>query len=468
MKRHAVRIVLALGVSICLSGCVAADLSPTPYEPFELSPSPNDRAAGTPASEPSSPELPESTEPGATVAATSAWAPSPTGTPSPTRVPSLAPRASGDSTAIDWRKVESPGLPATANVFGWSRGYVAFVWSFSSTQIVPWSSSDGLAWTPGHKLDVSDFTAGLGQWRRDMGSDLTPDATCTLDVDYFSQGPSSLLATGWLVCAGTCGSYYVGPALWVSRDGSAWDRVPPTALGLPAGAAGSMGPGSALPYVSGGSSGYVAITGATSAVVSSDGRAWRKTGSVPTPDDASVRLHSAAAFAGGFVLAGSIDVGFTCGWAVDGRAVQAGIWWSADGASWSRDQLSPSMTCADAWVQLDRLSDHALLARETCFADPRTYLAWTSIDGRAWTRLPYADSIAGDGGYATFYTNGTANLGIGCAGGVFCYFDSRLVPVALAETGDVPIAHTTQLTIALGPRGILAAADGRLWMGTLS
>ncbi|MGD0248580.1 MAG: hypothetical protein ABSB75_05955 [Candidatus Limnocylindrales bacterium] len=214
----------------------------------------------------------------------------------------------------------------------------------------------------------------------------------------------------------------------------------------------------------------MAITGTSSVAISQDGRTWRKAAEVPLPAGASsVALDSAAAFHGGFVLAGSIAYGHACAYALEGNRVEAGIWWSADGSSWTRDELSPSLTCADADVRLSRLSDRALLARESCYPNSTVVgLAWTSTDGRSWTPLNYADSISE---YA-FYTDGTANLGYsykwGSGGysesiGQFCYFDNRLLPVALAQSGDVPAG---QLQLALGPAGVIATVDGtQFWMG---
>lgn len=300
---------------------------------------------------------------------------------------------------------------------------------------------------------MSDFTAGLKEWR-EIAADI-PDSelSCDLQIDNFAEGPGSILATGWLTCAAGCGVDWIGPEMWVSDDGTSWDRVAPI---------------SGLPRISGGSSGFMAITATSSVAISQDGRSWKKAAAVPIPAGASsVALDSAAAFHGGFILAGSIAYGHACAYALEGDKVEAGIWWSADGTSWTRDALNPSLTCTDADVRLSRLSDRAVLARESCYPDSTVVnVAWTSTDGRSWTQVTDADSINA----YTFYTEGAANLGYfyewGSGGykgsiGQFCYFDDRLLPVALAQSGDVPQGR---LQLALGPAGALATVDHADWI----
>ena len=86
--------------------------------------------------------------------------PTPTPTPTPTAngtYPSLPAVPAGNWTGLDWFTVPTGALPPAMgtygpggfiNLFGWSRGYVDFVWD-GDHSVVPWASADGLHWQAG-------------------------------------------------------------------------------------------------------------------------------------------------------------------------------------------------------------------------------------------------------------------------------------------------------------------------------
>jgi hypothetical protein len=451
---------LLIALLIFVAGCVGATSS-GPVESMTTATSSNSPSGASAA--------PSTSAASSASSVTSA----PTSASTSTSLPTLAAATQGDWTQIQWRRV--PSAPSgLGNVFGWSGGFVGFTFDFGALKIVPWSSADGETWSSGPALDTTDLKAGVAGWRAMTEQAFAPatpdpDVTCRLDMESLSQGPTTLVLKGWLSCQAPCGTWWVGPALWVSKDSLDLARVDTSPLGVTA-AGRDSGQVSTLPYLSGGSAGFVAITGSSSVALSSDGTTWHNAADVPIPTGAdSIHLDSVAGFSGGFVVSGAIEVAHYCALALDGSPVHAGIWWSVDGNSWTLANVSPSLTCGSAMVYLDRLSDHALLATEDCLSPDSvsTYLAWVSTDGQEWTQLAYGDALArvqvlSDGTTAVGYIP-TEGLGSVAR---FCYFDSRLLPVELNQTGAVPPAGFPTLGYSGGR--VLLVQDGMIWLGTLS
>jgi len=421
------RVGLFVLAAVASAACDGANATPTPAA--ELTPVPTPTATATPTA-----------------------TPTPTAVPTPTPIPTPAPTPA-PATSIAWRKIALTGVPGTdgnPNVYGWSGGYGYFAYDFNKNSITPFVSLDGETWSAGPKLDTRDFDNGLKQWRKGMAGE-SSGLSCALSMRV-STGPDSFLAVGWLVCAAPCGSEWVGPAMWLSPDGVTWTRVAKLADS---------------PIVAGSSHGYAAITGASKVAVSADGKRWLA-GTIALPRNAvDVALSGVAAFGRGFVVGGAITfAGHACAYTMPDETVKAGIWFTTDGKKWTADKLSPSLTCVSATLDLDRLSDRLLLAREDCRPGGQDkHLAWTSTDGKTWKQLRDADRFA----VATFFTDGLDNLAyqpIGDSGvGTFGYIDPYGAFITLTSTGDVPGA---QVTPALGPAGILATTDARSWwMGAL-
>jgi hypothetical protein len=133
-----------------------------------------------------------------------------------------------------------------------------------------------LLWQVGAGLDTSTWTAEFAQYdAANPGADVDPlyhDA-CSFEISNFEEGPSSILLVGDVTCGGGCGGpWATSDATWTSPDGLAW-----TPLDI-AKVFGSSGVG----LISGGSSGYIALSGSGSSGLwaSSDGQAWDR-GTLP-------------------------------------------------------------------------------------------------------------------------------------------------------------------------------------------
>lgn len=457
-RRHAVAVTLAGFAAIAtLAGCTAAAATPS------LMPTATATATVSP-------------RPTPTIAI-----PSPSSTPSPTQdaLADLGPAPTAPWTSVDWIAIpagSAPAVPAKSaassaqassrvNLFGWGRGFVDFVWDPAARTIVPWSSPDGLGWAAGPQLDTTDFAAGLKNWDANIDDG---SGGCDLAIKGVSEGPASLVALGWLMCVSSgCGGgvSYIGPALWESSDGSAWRRVD---------VASTLG-GGWPDDLSGGSNGFIALgrAGQKQAVwTSSDGLNWSASVAPAPSADSSISLSSPASFAGGFVLGGTLFDGRACAYAMDTHMFGPAIWWSADGSTWTQDQLSGGTDGEDVVVRVSRISDRALLAVETSTlwdgsGQTQNYTSWTSVDGKNWTLHQDGASLAG----ITFLTNGTRSLGYDDQHQLYS-FDDNLNPTVLAQAGDAPVVALTGETpgstwiAALGPTGLLVTVDGtRFWIG---
>ena len=453
-----IRAMVVLAVVGTLGGCTAAQIGSAPSATPIATPaaeSPTAVPTATPTAEPAPTVTPEPTAEGT---------PDPA-LPSPVPVTYATP-APGEPSTVDWTAIGPPKSGTSAlTLFGWSGGYVTFGFDFEALKAVPYVSNDGKTWAAGSPLDLRDLTAGLPAWRQELKSwdaDMnSPDeSTCLFMVDNFAHGPSNLLMTGWFDCAAPCGRYFIGPASWTSPDGLTWARAPKI---------------SDLPRVSGGSSGFVAIAAGTNTIsTSKNGQSWTKS-TVPLPTGAGgVTLNSEAAFAGGFVIAGSVSYGHGCAYAGDGTIYKASIWHSSDGKTWSQDTISASLACGDATVKLYRLSDVRLVAIEQC-SDKQVTAAWTSSDGVNWTQAQIGDTI----GLYDFYTDGRTNVGFAAYANDpahtgrerFCYLNASGEPVALRSTGDAINWDNPDhyFVVALGPAGVLLLAndDKQAWLGSI-
>ena len=348
-------------------------------------------------------------------------------------------------------------------VFGWSRGYVGFsIQPSSSTNDTPvdptvlsYSSPDGVHWKAGQKLD----TAGAGT------------QGLLMEIRSVIEGPAGLLAVGW---SGACGSAYVD-GLWTSSDGTSWQPVDTQkAFGEHA---------IALPRISGGSAGYVAVAYKGAAVwTSADGRVWQQV-ALDAPGFKDSKIDDGTAFSGGYVLAGTYgtpDCAVTIGPAPTLPPVTAAVWWSADAASWTRVSLPGAVSSSDGQsTSVCRLSDRALLVIHDSWTNSATPVvrqaAWTSTDGRNWrsVTLPAETSttnILSDGRRALVV------LPVGDGQTVshvsLQTFDDSYALVTLRQGGNLPsisfmgspMADSYGL-VALGPSGVVVTDGHQLWMG---
>lgn len=458
-----------VSASIVLAGLVAACTAAGATPPLASQAA---SASATPAPEPSATPTPEPSE---TLAPSS----------NVTSLPSLGPVPSGTWTKINWVAGPASAGPSPTDstsdsetslrLFGWSRGYVDFLvsrhfgmavntgitgsvtaarWqgtpsiiaasSEGTLSITAASSADGLVWRDNGKVDVSGLDYNVG-------------------IEQVAEGPTGLLAVGRLEGM-MCGGPSSVSALWTSADGVSWR---PVDLGATFG-------DSTVWTIDGGSKGYIANgaakDGTTQLVwTSDDGRAWHG-GQLSKTTFKNVTIDDATAFAGGFVLSGATigsDAG--CG---GPTLMTPSLWWSADGKSWIRDQVSGAVPNTSASMSVARINDRALLAIQSSWNDATqtsSTAVWTSTDGKNWA--PAKDATLANLNVLTDGQNGLAmSWSPDDAGKVaMLAFDDKLNAAPLAQTGDQPtdLWANGSWTAALGPAGLVVAdsAGARFWIG---
>jgi hypothetical protein len=421
--------------------------------------------AGCSSNQLASPSTSPVAEPSAGVAAASpsaAPSPMPTATPSPTPAPSATPLADvglapdGRWTSIQWIDA-GRGFPSLAkapsdmyslNVYGWSRGFVAFGSdggqgsdSFHPPTLVSTSSSDGLHWSAPRSIDVSGF--------RDQ-----------VDIGEVAEGPAGLLAVGRYP-ADTCGGPPVIAGLWHSADGTTW-----RAVALPR----DMVRGH-VETLDGGSAGYIATgkqnDGKTPGIrLSQNATTWRAL-ALPKPPSGTLVVNGATSFAGGLVVAGAVLGPEGCGGA---SSIHPAVWWSADGSSWARESLPGASTAADASLSIHRLNDDEIVAVSQAGDTPD---AWVSTDGRTWNEVatPPIESLFGT------LTDNRRSIVVAAPSGdqgplTLETVGDQLDLAPLPQTGNGPVqtADSIPTIEAVGPTGlVVVSVDGsHLWLGVPS
>ena len=374
--------------------------------------------------------------------------PSATLTPSamPTPLGSLEPAASGTWTGLRW--VVDPAAPFASpmdggtdesyHLFGWSRGYLAFRGRYAVVdpeqpeQVVAVrveTSVDGLHWTAGQSLNVAGISGLVG-------------------VTKMVEGPGGLLAVGRHE-GSACGLPQRVEGLWTSSDGISWTRVD---------VAKAFGDDFAFTVDAGGA-GYVATgqshNGVPQVWTSSDGKTWQSS-PLPGALTGKVVIDGAAAFAGGFVIAGAVpdDAGCASG------TLDPALWWSASGKTWARSALPGAVAAPDTSLWIRRINDSALVANASSYdeaTNKTTESAWVSTDGKSWS--PVATSpwglgdLVGDGSRALVVPASPDEAG---KVDIWAY-EPDLSLVKLAQSGDLPIdLWTNGWQTALGPAGLVA------------
>jgi hypothetical protein len=342
------------------------------------------------------------------------------------------------------------GLLATVSVFGWSRGYVGFravadVNSIKATPVTIFSTSstDSLHWTAARPLDTEGLPY-LGQ------------------INQVVEGPAGLLAVGWNG-VGICGGPPTVGALWTSTDGLTWSRVQ-----LPADFA------SASVYtVDAGSTGYIATgtlkDGVTFAAwLSADSRSWHRA-PLPKPTSGVVVVDGATDFAGGYVLSGAQRIDIGCG----ESEFTPSLWWSAAGNSWTRSKLSGALPAGTAWVTVNRISDHALMAIVTEWSQTTqlsSQQVWFTADGQTWNLVKSPSNLLS----SSVLTNGQRGLVVltptdNDGPPTIATVGDDLTIATLSQTGDGPVASASSVgwMSAFGPTGVVVlSSDGlNLWLG---
>ena len=478
-------LVLTAVLALVCAGCAGATASSSAsHSSSQASPTASDSAVS---SAPPSATASASASAGGSEApsATPTVAPSATSSAMADPLPSVPPAPSGTWGSINWTALPaSPEFGAQTlsagslfQVFGWSRGYVGFALTPGqptpeqmadginpSSTLVSSYSADGVHWHPGQRLDTSG----------------APDLAVIRTV---IEGPAGLLAVGWW---GSCGSEYLD-SLWTSTDGISWQPVNVSeAFGL-----------QPLPiaHISGGAAGYVAVAYKGAAVwTSKDGRVWQRV-PLDTGSLENALINDGTAVSGGFILAGTEGTS-DCGASIAPEGptpapvfTKAAVWWSDDGSSWAHVSLPGARAASgyqETWVS--HLSGQSLLVVDDDYSSVlSSRSAWTSSDGRTWASIKLPVDI----NQSAIIANGQHNLVVEPAqvpdnlGYPYVVsgplglrtIDEGFQLLSLGQTGSVPDLLYRNWDgpyaygmVALGPTGIVVTnADGsQLWFGAPS
>jgi hypothetical protein len=269
-----------------------------------------------------------------------------------------------------------------------------------------------------------------------------------LAISTIVEGPSGLLALGYPY-GDTCGGPPTLAALWASPDGRTWERLPmPKAF-----TAGSVA------TIAGGGAGFIALgtksDGTTQAIwTSPDGRAWTSR-KLPTVSSGTLALDGATSFDGGFIMVGSVLGEEGCGGAAH---IKAAVWFSADGAAWTRTNLPGASTDPNAALGVRRIGAHLLVTQSLPSSAPTH--AWSSTDGRTWASTGEVSSdlswaSISDGQHVIMAFDPASSVGALTLVGV----DDRGRSTTLGQAGDGPVASEDGpgWIWAVGPTGVLAA-----------
>jgi hypothetical protein len=288
-----------------------------------------------------------------------------------------------------------------------------------------------------------------------------------LSITAVLEGPTGLLAIGRITGI-ACGGPSTVSAMWTSSDGVAWSRVTPPADFASA----------SVYTVDGGSSGYIATgilkDGLTQGLwVSVDGRSWHSK-LLPKSVFGQVIVQGGTSFASGFVVSGAIRGDEGCG----GYQFQTpSLWWSRDGAAWSRATLTGTAPSTDSTMSVTRVNDHTLMAIASewnAATQTSSTRVWVTSDGKTWKPVAKPSSsldsnIRTDGlqGLAIIDNNvdpaqTQPPLTIAAVG------DDLSVSV-LPQTGSAPTAaqSPTAWDSSVGPAGlvVLSSDASILWLG---
>jgi hypothetical protein len=418
-------------VVLIAAGCTSA-ATPSPV----VSPS----IAVAPATPSPTPEPVPSTTPAPSPSAASSAAPS--------VLPAVALAPAGSWTSIRWQPLGKvvPLGPGEVTVSGWSGGYVALEQSPGSDEngnelpvtIHASSSTDGVHWSAPTTVPAG-FKGNIA-------------------IESIVEGPTGLLALAYPY-GDTCGGPESVAAMWTSKDGRSWQRLPVT----------KSFPSGSVQTIAGGDAGFIALgthgTGDDQALwTSQDGRTWtpRK---LPTVTSGTLALDAAESFADGFVLLGSVLGEGGCG---GPGHVRPAVWFSRDGASWTRSSLPGASTDPNAGLQIRPLLGR-LFVTQSVPGNDTTLNGWTSTDGRTWSpTAPVPHDI-----YFDTKDDATHAITIiyGDSGGPPSVYglDANGQGVTLAETGDGPVQTDDSMstTSAIGPTGLVVLQEdaGRTWLG---
>ena len=199
--------------------------------------------------------------------------------------------------------------------------------------------------------------------------------------------------------------------------------------------------------VDAGSAGYIATgmlkDGVTPAVwVSADGKSWHRA-ALPKSTSSEVVIDGGTALAGGYILSGAQEMDMGCGMS----EFIPSLWWSADGSSWTPGKVPGAMPAGHAWMTLNRISDHAVMANAQQWDANGQELprqVWVTRDGRTWKLVASPSSLLN----SSILTNGQRGLiashgAAGFGAPVISTVDDDLTVTTLSQSGDGPVDSET-------------------------
>jgi hypothetical protein len=184
---------------------------------------------------------------------------------------------------------------------------------------------------------------------------------------------------------------------------------------------------------------------------SKDGLSWTAapfTAALRPAKDRMLRMNAAVRTPTGWLAVGEEDTPCSVGCEEDPRFfVRAVAWTSPDGLSWSQEPAGTALAQAGMTGIVaggpGYVAVGGALDRPTVFGSPAHAVAWTSTDGRAWTRLPDAPMFHAPAG--TDQTSGT------------------WMAAVAAGNGDLVAVGTVGTQLGTGPGLAWRSTDGRTW-----
>jgi hypothetical protein len=417
--RGPIRVIGCGLIAITLAACSASGATPSGAPSTEPTASPTASSMAAPAS-----AAPAATVPGGTwtgIRWTAAASQDPVFEPAPDQT---------DPNAMDYGW----------EIQTWSGGYIAFDTVTTNPSPGSWTSTtstrhsaDGLHWTTGGTFALS---GNSGSDPGDLSGGALVEANGVL-----------LAVAGQILVCGSVADELTPVA--VSSDGTTWTKVAPN-LG-------------SIQWLKGGASGFIA-TGQAGVFISKNGTTWARASLSGSAFKGLDAVDSGASLADGFVISGE-----TLGPQQEGCAgiptpLSPSLWFSPDGATWTRDALSGGLTGDGLYVDVCAATDKVAVATEY---SGDTRVSWTSTDGKTWQAVPSGSPVscdwAGDVSrvgdrYLHIGQNDDGTTTISVVG-------DDLSMTTLPQAGDIP-AWDSMYGPFVGPNGVLATdQQGHVHLG---
>jgi hypothetical protein len=333
-------------------------------------------------------------------------------------------------------------------VFGWSRGYVAFITrivvktgsantEFTSTAY----STDGLVWRLGGTFNLAQTTGDAYDDR----------------VEGVVESAAGLLAVGVSATECSFGSFEWPEAF--SADGVTWQPAAQTNAGKV--------DDYTIQQIEGGAAGFIA-TGTNGAFTSIGGLSWTAIDLKGPATKTLQGLQSGASFSGGFILTGEANIPVQDSCEQTPVYQNPSLWWSEDGKTWTAQKIPNAPASSDQAMAVCRYGDHLLMAGERTSAGKN--LEWISTDGRSWVPLQVSDPRTCPQYLdSEFLTSGSRNLVLSedalSAPTAFTVRDDGAL-VQLTQTGDEPTEWRDGDVTLFGPAGLVEVdQEGNTYVG---